>query len=70
MINYVQALKTTLKQHPYMLNCTNPVSGEALLQNVVRGQNLEKVQVMLSTNCRLGLIEDVKGQTALKTGRS
>ena len=67
MINHVSCLKTTLRQHPYMLNCTNPVSGEALLQNIVRGQNLEKVQIMLSTNCRLGLIQDNKGQTALKT---
>jgi hypothetical protein len=67
MITHKNALTTTLKKHPAMLNSTNPVSGESLLQYIVRGQHMERVELMLSANCRLGLVMDAKGHTALKT---
>ena len=67
MINHPSALTTTLKRHPFVLNVTNPISGESLLQFIVREQNMERVELMLSANCRLGLIQDTKGHTALKT---
>ena len=68
MINHPTALTTTVQTHPYVLNATNPISGESLLQYIVRGQNMEQVELMLSANCRLGLMQDNQGHTALKTG--
>jgi len=67
MINHPRELTTTLKRHPYVLNANNPINGESLLQFIVRGQNIERVELVLSANCRLGLIQDSKGHTALKT---
>ena len=50
-----------------MLNSTNPVSGESLLQNLVRtGHNLERFEAVLRVNARIGLIPDNQGFTALK----
>ena len=49
-----------------MLNSCNPISGESLLQYVVRGQHIERVELMLGAECRLGMIQDAQGHTALK----
>lgn len=66
LIRDERALRVMLTRHPCTLNACNPNTGESLLQFTVRGGRPERVNVLLSTDCRLGFIRDAKGHTALK----
>jgi WD40 repeat protein len=65
IMEHPNALTRLIEQHPTVLHLTNPMGGESLLQHTVRKRPASKVEMLLKTGCRFGLIEDARGHTAL-----
>jgi WD40 repeat protein len=65
VMEHPNALQTLIEQHPTVLHMKSPLGGESLLQHTVRKRPAQKVEMLLGTGCRFGLIEDVRGHTAL-----
>ena len=65
VMDHPTALSALITQHATVLHSTSPMGGESLLQHTVRKRPAQKVEELLRTECRFGLISDVRGHTAL-----
>jgi len=59
------ALNILVKNHPTIANCRDFNTGDTVLHCAVRGRETEVVNILLSTDCTIGLTANSKGFTAI-----